>query len=142
MLQVEVTKTAGKPASMFRTAQPPFLSIRIVGAPEDLERLQVALDRSASDGHHSEVLAEVQGRASVIFLFRTSTLLAVVVADAGLIICGDGNAFNDLSCAANLCCSKDAVAGYHKHLEFGDPNGFAPWPQGCLTISAYSCSDS
>jgi hypothetical protein len=136
MLQIEVATTTSGPVGIFRTKQLPFLSIELAGTHEDLERLQLQLNRIAESGESIKISAKLNGSDANLFLFRTSELLSAVVTDAGLVLFGNRESLEDLSCAAKICCSKDVADGFHKHFEFGAPNGLGPWPQGCLVISA------
>lgn len=141
MLRIEVARTNDNPGSLLRASQPAFLSIYVAGSQEDYHLLQTVLSRASSSGEHACMPAEMRGSRCNLFVFRTSTLLSAVVTDSGLIVCGDANALQDVRRAAEMCCCSDAAAGFHRHLEFGDPNGLGSWPLGNLTISTLQSSN-
>lgn len=91
-------------------------------------------------GEHTQVPAEMQGSSCDVFIFRTSVLLSTVVTNAELILCRDASSLLELDRAAEMCCDSNATEAFHRHLEFGDPNGLGDWPLGCLIIGLSNCS--
>jgi len=124
MLQIEVARTNAIPGNNLRSPIPASLSIYVSGSQDDFSQLRTVLGRTAASGQHALMQAEMQGQPCDVFVFRTSTLLAAVVTDSGLIVCGDAGSLLDVGCAVQMCCGNDVAAGFYRHLEFGDPSGF------------------
>ena len=75
-----------------------------------------------------------------LLIFRTSELLAVILVEGALLLCGEPGALRDLASALASRVAKANDPHAEVRLEFGDPNGLGDWPLGAIRVHTLASS--